>query len=134
MNCRALAGKREEWLWQKIFVAFYKLVFSSSIENKKIKNVWMLSYFFHFWMEQNLMMSNSNNTFVFTKENYRLMILGLVVVFLGYLLMVGGASDDPTKFNPAIFDAQRLTVAPILIIIGFIIEIFAIMKKPKQEA
>jgi uncharacterized membrane protein len=61
------------------------------------------------------------------------MIIGLVVVFLGYILMVGGASDDPTKFSPTIFNAQRLTVSPILIIIGFIIEIFAIMKKPKQQ-
>jgi uncharacterized membrane protein len=61
------------------------------------------------------------------------MIIGLVVVFLGYILMVGGASDDPTKFSSTIFNAQRLTVSPILIIIGFIIEIFAIMKKPKQQ-
>lgn len=61
------------------------------------------------------------------------MIIGLVVVFLGYILMVGGASDDPTKFSPAIFNTQRLTISPILIIIGFIIEIFAIMKKPKQQ-
>lgn len=78
-------------------------------------------------------MSNSNDTFVFTRENYKLMIIGLVVVFLGYILMVGGASDDPTKFSPAIFNTQRLTISPILIIIGFIIEIFAIMKKPKQQ-
>ena len=61
------------------------------------------------------------------------MIVGLAILFLGYVLMVGGASDDPTKFNPEIFNAQRLTVSPILIIIGFIVEIFAIMKKPKQE-
>lgn len=78
-------------------------------------------------------MSNSNDTFVFTRENYKLMIIGLVVVFLGYILMVGGASDDPTKFSPDIFNTQRLTISPILIIIGFIIEIFAIMKKPKQQ-
>ncbi len=47
--------------------------------------------------------------------------------------MVGGSSDDPTKFNPEIFNAQRLTVSPILIIIGFVVEIIAIMKKPNQE-
>ena len=78
-------------------------------------------------------MSNTKDTFVFARENYVLMIIGLGVIFTGYLLMVGGASDDPTKFNPELFNAQRLTVSPILIIIGFIIEIVAIMKKPKTE-
>jgi hypothetical protein len=61
------------------------------------------------------------------------MIVGLAIIFVGYLLMVGGSSDDPTKFNPEIFNAQRLTVSPILIIIGFVVEIIAIMKKPNQE-
>ena len=78
-------------------------------------------------------MSNSKDTFVFGRENYILMIIGLAIVFIGYLLMVGGASDDPTKFNPEIFNTQRLTVSPIVILIGFIIEIYAIMKKPKTE-
>ena len=78
-------------------------------------------------------MSKSKDTFVFTKENYILMIIGLAIIFVGYLLMVGGGSDDPTKFNPEIFNTQRLTVSPIVIIIGFVVEIFAIMKKPKSE-
>jgi uncharacterized membrane protein len=78
-------------------------------------------------------MSNSKDTFVFTRENYILMIIGLAIIFVGYLLMVGGGSDDPTKFNPEIFNTQRLTVSPIVIIIGFVVEIFAIMKKPKSE-
>jgi hypothetical protein len=46
--------------------------------------------------------------------------------------MIGGGSDDPNKFNYAIFNFQRLTLAPILILSGYVIEIFAIMKKPKQ--
>jgi hypothetical protein len=46
--------------------------------------------------------------------------------------MIGGGSDDPTKFSPEIFSFQRLTLAPILILIGYVIEIFAIMKKPKD--
>jgi len=78
-------------------------------------------------------MSNSKDTFVFTRQNYTLMIIGLTVIFLGYVLMVGGASDDPKVFNPEIFNTQRLTVSPIIIIIGFIIEIVAIMKKPAEE-
>jgi len=47
--------------------------------------------------------------------------------------MIGGGSDDPNKFNDAIFNFQRLTLAPILILGGYVIEIFAIMKKPKQQ-
>lgn len=78
-------------------------------------------------------MSNSKDTFVFTRENYILMIIGVAIIFIGYLLMVGGGSDDPTKFNSEIFNTQRLTVSPIVIIIGFIVEIYAIMKKPKVE-
>jgi uncharacterized membrane protein len=78
-------------------------------------------------------MSNNKDTFVFTRENYILMIIGVAIIFLGYLLMVGGGSEDPTLFNPEIFNKQRLTVSPIVIIIGFIVEIYAIMKKPKTE-
>jgi hypothetical protein len=70
--------------------------------------------------------------FAFGKENYLFMIVGIVVILIGNLLMIGGGSDDPTVFNPEIFNARRLTIAPIVIIAGFIIEIFAIMRKPKD--
>ena len=70
--------------------------------------------------------------FAFGKENYRLLLIGLGVIVLGFILMIGGGSDDPNKFNDAIFNFQRLTLAPILILSGYVIEIFAIMKKPKQ--
>lgn len=70
--------------------------------------------------------------FAFGKENYRLMLIGLGVIVLGFVLMVGGGSDDPNVFNESIFNAQRLTVAPLLILAGYIIEIFAIMKKPRD--
>ncbi len=69
--------------------------------------------------------------FAFGPENYRLMIVGLIVLFSGYLLMVGGGSEDPNVFNPEIFSFRRITLAPIVILIGFVIEIFAIMKKSK---
>jgi hypothetical protein len=70
--------------------------------------------------------------FAFGKENYRLMLIGLGVIALGFILMVGGGSDDPKVFNEAIFNFQRLTLAPLLILAGYVIEIFAIMKKPRD--
>jgi len=71
--------------------------------------------------------------FVFEKQNYILMIIGVAVIILGYILMVGGGSKDPNVFNPDIFDFRRLTLAPIVILAGFAIEFFAIMKKPKHS-
>jgi hypothetical protein len=70
--------------------------------------------------------------FAFGKENYRLMLIGLLFIVVGFLLMIGGGSDDPNVFNPEIFSFRRLTLAPILILAGYTIEIFAIMKKPKK--
>lgn len=71
--------------------------------------------------------------FAFHKQNYILVLIGLVVLVLGFLLMIGGGSDDPNVFNYALFDFQRLTLAPILILIGYIIEIFAILWRPKTK-
>ena len=70
--------------------------------------------------------------FAFGRENYMLMIIGLVVMIIGFVLMSGGGSDDPLKFNPEIFSPRRITVAPIVIMLGFIIEIAAILKKTKE--
>ncbi len=70
--------------------------------------------------------------FAFGRENYRLMLIGLAVLALGFLLMIGGGSSDPDVFNPSMFNFQRLTLAPLLLIAGFVIEIFAIMKKPRD--
>lgn len=71
---------------------------------------------------------------LFTKENYTLMIAGLFVLAIGFFLMAGGKSQDPKVFNPnEVYSTTRITVAPILIILGFVIEIVAIMKKPKSE-
>lgn len=72
-----------------------------------------------------------HNTFSFGRENYRLLIIGLLIIALGFILMIGGGSDDPNVFSDKIFNFQRLTLAPILILAGFIVEIFAIMKKPQ---
>lgn len=70
--------------------------------------------------------------FAFGKENYRLMLIGLAFIVVGFLLMVGGGSTDPDTFNPEIFSFRRITLAPILILAGYVIEIFAIMKRPKD--
>ena len=70
--------------------------------------------------------------FAFNKDNYRIMFVGLAFIILGFILMIGGGSKDPNVFNPAIFNFQRLTLAPILILAGYVIEIVAIMKKPKD--
>lgn len=67
----------------------------------------------------------------FGKQNYQLFIGGIIVIILGYLLMIGGGSEDPNVFNPAIFDTQRITIAPIVCLIGFIAIIVAIMWRPK---
>ena len=69
---------------------------------------------------------------LFNKENYKWMLIGLAVLALGFFLMAGGKSDDPKVFNAdEVYSTTRITIAPILIIGGFIIEIFAIMKKSK---
>ena len=70
--------------------------------------------------------------FAFGRENYKMLFIGLAFIALGFILMVGGGSNDPKVFNQSIFDTQRLTIAPILILAGFVIEIFAIMKRPKD--
>lgn len=79
-------------------------------------------------VEQN----TENFGFAFGKQNYFLLIIGFVIIILGFLLMIGGGSEDPTKFNPDIFSAQRIVIAPIVILAGFVFEIYAIMKKPKE--
>jgi hypothetical protein len=72
---------------------------------------------------------------LFGKTNYTWMLAGIVVMAIGFVLMAGGKSADPTKFNDDdIYSTTRITVAPLLIVAGFVIEIFAIMKKPKEAA
>ena len=78
--------------------------------------------------------SDEGAQFAFGKQNYILVLIGLVVMLVGFLLMIGGGSDDPEVFNESLFNFQRLTLAPILILTGYIIEIFAIMKRPKSKS
>ncbi|NBO58580.1 MAG: DUF3098 domain-containing protein [Chitinophagia bacterium] len=76
-------------------------------------------------------METKNNP-LFGKENLVWMLAGLVIIALGSLLMAGGKGSDPNVFNEnEVYSFRRITLAPILIIIGFVVEIFAIMKKSK---
>jgi hypothetical protein len=70
--------------------------------------------------------------FAFGRENYILLLVGLAFIVVGFILMIGGGSDDPNVFSDKIFDFRRLTLAPLLVLTGYVIEIFAIMKKPKD--
>ena len=76
---------------------------------------------------------NEGFDFVFGRLNYLLLAAGLLLLALGYILLMGGGSDDPAVFNPAMFDNQRLVVAPLCIVLGLVVEIFAIMLKPKHK-
>jgi len=75
---------------------------------------------------------NVRPIFAFGKENYILMLTGVVLIILGFILMTGGGSKDPNVFNEEMFNFRRLTLAPIMILIGFAVEIVAIMKRPKD--
>lgn len=70
--------------------------------------------------------------FAFGRENYMLMLIGIGVLIIGFMLMAGGNPDDPTAFSPEIFSARRITVAPIVVILGFCIEVAAIIYKSKE--
>ena len=70
--------------------------------------------------------------FAFAKDNYKLMLIGIGIVAIGMLCMTGGASEDPNKFSEDIFDFRRLTLAPILIIAGYVVVLLSIIKKPKE--
>ena len=72
-------------------------------------------------------------TFIFDKVNYIIMIVGVVLLAFGYIMLMGGGSDDPNVFNPAMFNSRRLFVAPIFILLGFLAEIVAILYKPKSK-
>jgi len=83
-------------------------------------------------------MSKSNNPseenveFALSKENYKLLIIGFAIIVIGFLLMVGGKAESPDVFNKEVFSFRRITLAPIVVLFGFIFEIYAIMKKPKE--
>lgn len=81
----------------------------------------------------NLKNKEKKNHFTFSKQNYILLAIGFVVIILGFILMIGGKNSDPQVFNSEIYNVQHITIAPMVVLLGFIIEIFAILKKPKTD-
>lgn len=75
------------------------------------------------------MKKTQGSVLLFDKHKYTWLIIGLVVTAIGFLLMIGGSSDDPAEFSDKIFSFRRLTLAPILVLAGYVIQIYAIMKK-----
>ena len=74
----------------------------------------------------------NKGTFLFGKKNYIIMLIGLAFIAIGFALMAGGGSDDPTIFNEEIYNFRRIRLAPTLVIIGLAIEIYAILAKAKK--
>ena len=68
---------------------------------------------------------------LFGKRNYKFMLIGILFIALGFILMSGGGSEDPNIFNEEIYSFRRIRLAPMLVIIGFIIEVYAILTKPE---
>lgn len=75
----------------------------------------------------------AKNDFIFGNKNYKFMLIGLGFIALGFILMAGGGSDDPNVFDESIFNWRRIRLAPTLILIGFGIEVFAILLNPNKE-
>lgn len=78
---------------------------------------------------------NNIKHFGFDPKNYKILIIGLIINVLGFILMIGGGSDDPSKFNgDELFSPIRITLAPFLIVIGYVVIFYSIMKKtPKKD-
>jgi hypothetical protein len=76
--------------------------------------------------------SASSTEFAIASDSYKYLAIGFGIIVIGFLLMIGGHSDDPNVFNYEMFSFRRVTLAPIVVMIGFIFEIWAIMRKPKD--
>lgn len=76
-------------------------------------------------------MEDNKQGFLFGKANYTFLLIGLGVIALGFILMAGGGSDDPKVFNEAVFSFRRIRLAPTVVLIGFGITIYSILKKSK---
>ena len=79
------------------------------------------------------MKKSNKKTFVFGKKNYVTMIIGLAFITLGFILMSGGGSEDPNIFNPEIYNFRRIKLAPTLVLIGFGIQVYAILLNPNKK-
>ena len=94
---------------------------SSTTKNKKNKTL------------KNQNNNKVQNEFIFEKKNYIFMLIGAAIISLGFILMTGGGSEDPNVFNPEIFSWRRIRLAPTLVIIGFAVEVYAILLNPHKK-
>ena len=76
----------------------------------------------------------SKRDFAFGKENFIIIAAAIAIIIIGFVLMSGGGSDDPTAFNPEIFNTRRIVVAPMITVIGFMMVIFGILFNSKNKA
>jgi hypothetical protein len=74
----------------------------------------------------------SKDEFIFGKKNYKFMLIGLASIVIGFILMSGGGSDDPNVFDPSIFSWTRIRLAPTLVLLGFGIQVYAILLNPDK--
>ena len=72
--------------------------------------------------------------FIFGKKNYKFLFIGLAFIVVGFILMSGGGSDDPNVFDESIYNWRRIRLAPTLVLIGFGIQVYAILLNPKKDA
>ena len=81
------------------------------------------------------MKKNKKNSedFIFEKKNYQVMVIGIIFIAIGFILMSGGASEDPNVFNPEIYNFRRIGLAPTLVLIGFGIQVYAILLNPRKK-
>ncbi len=82
--------------------------------------------------EQKRKEKTTTTEFIFGKKNFMWMLIGLGVIAFGFILMSGGGSDDPAVFNPEIYSWRRIRLAPAIILIGFGIEVYAILLNPNK--
>ncbi len=78
------------------------------------------------------MKNNTKNSFAIPTSNYKFFVIGILLLIIGFVLMSGGASNNPNVFNEEIFSTRRITIAPIIVLLGFLVNGFAIMYRPKN--
>ncbi len=74
-----------------------------------------------------------SKNFIFKKKNYTVMLIGILFIVIGFILMSGGGSENPNVFNEEIYNFRRIRLAPILVLIGFGIQVYAILLNPRKK-
>jgi len=78
-------------------------------------------------------LAKEKKEFALPPENYKYIAIGFAIIVAGFLLMLGGKSDNPDEFSREIFSFRRITLAPVVVVAGFVFEIWAIMRKPRRQ-